>query len=274
MWVGTRVLVLGGGDLGSGVAHRLLRAGFGVMISELPDPLTVRRTVAFATAVETGESTVEGVMARRVGDPATALAAMAAGCIPVLVGADAAAVAALDPAVIVDTAMRKRRSLVRRGTAPVVIALGPGSVAGEDVDAVIETNRGHNLGRVILVGAAEPDTGVPGEVGGHGSARLLRAPCSGILTALAEIGAEVAPGQVVARVNGEPVRAQIAGVLRGMIRAGTAVTAGLKVGDIDPRARPEHCYSISDKARAVAGGVLEAIMLLLCARTEPAPGGL
>lgn len=293
MWPGARVLVKGGGDLATGVAHRLWQAGFAVIISELPAPLTVRRTVAFATAVHEGAWTVEGVTAVRIdassdadadGDCSAgpragaagaavaaptvtaALAALARGQLPVLVEPRPATVAALQPAVVVDAIMAKRNTGTRRGDAPVVIALGPGFTAGGDADAVIETNRGHDLGRVILAGSAAPDTGVPGEIGGYGVERLLRAPRGGVLRGLAAIGDRVAAGQVVAQVEGQPVTARIDGVLRGLIRDGTAVTAGLKVGDVDPRAAPEHCHTISDKARAVAGGVLEAALHLLARR--------
>jgi len=256
------VLIKGGGDLASGVAHRLHRAGFAVVVTELPQPTVIRRTVAFASAVFDGQVTVEGVTARRLDDLAAVPAVLAEGVIPVLVDPLAEAVRRLQPDVVVDAIMAKRNTGTRLTDAPIVVALGPGFVAGVDCHAVIETQRGHDLGRVILAGAAAAPTGEPGEIGGVGGERVLRAPAAGIFRGRRRIGETVAAGDVVAEVDGAPVIAAIAGVLRGLLHDGLTVHAGMKVGDVDPRGRPEYCFTISDKARAVAGGVLEAILHL------------
>lgn len=257
---GPLVLVRGAGDLATGCAVRLARSGFAVVMTELAEPTAVRRTAAFSEAVVAGTATVEGVVARRVDDVDDARRVVRAGEAALLVDPDGRRVVGLVPDVLVDARMAKRNLGTRRRDAPVVIGLGPGFVAGEDVHAVIETNRGHALGSVILAGAAEPNTGVPGEIAGHGAERLLRAPAAGTLRALRAIGERVEAGDTVGEVAGEPVQAGIGGVLRGFLRDGSAVRAGQKIGDVDPRAKREHCFTVSDKARAVAGGVLEAIL--------------
>jgi xanthine dehydrogenase accessory factor len=254
------VLIKGAGDLASGVATRLRRCGFPVVMTELPEPLVVRRTVSFAEAVYEDEIAVEGIVARRVIGAAEARQAFDRGIIPVLVDPDADCRAELGPRVLVDAIVAKRNTGTQPGDAPLVIALGPGFTAGVDCHAVVETNRGHSLGRVIWHGSAEPDTGVPGEVAGRGRERVLRAPADGVLDALAQIGDRVGEGQVVATVDGQELCAGIAGVLRGLLRPGIRVTAGLKVGDVDPRGVREHCFTVSDKSLAIAGGVLEAIL--------------
>ncbi|HET7873882.1 MAG TPA: selenium-dependent molybdenum cofactor biosynthesis protein YqeB [Methylomirabilota bacterium] len=256
------VLIKGAGDLATGCAVRLSRAGFPVVMTELAAPTAVRRTVAFSEAVLDGVALVEGVSARRAQSPADARRLALDGLVAVLVDPGGSAAGRLKPPVVVDARMAKVNLGTSCGEAPIVIGLGPGFRAGSDVDAVIETNRGHNLGAVLLEGSAEPNTGVPGEVGGYGVERLLRAPASGRLAARAAIGERVDAGTVVGEVAGQPVRARIAGVLRGLLRDGADVREAQKIGDVDPRARPEHCFTVSDKARAVAGGVLEAILQL------------
>lgn len=254
------ILLRGGGDLGSGVAHRLHRAGFSVVITELPQPLCVRRAVAFAEAVYAGAATVEGVTARLVADANAARATLAAGDIPVLVDPQGRALAELRPAVVVDARLAKRNLGTTLHDAPLVIGLGPGFTAGVDCHAVVETNRGHNLGRVYWQGGAEPDTGQPEPVRGYSVDRVLRAPCAGIFAGRKQIGDAVSAGDVVAEVDGAPVVAAFSGVLRGLLHDGLTVSAGLKVGDLDPRGVREHCFTISDKARSIGGGVLEAIL--------------
>lgn len=258
----TLVLIKGAGDLASGVAARLYRCGFPVVMTELPHPLMVRRTVSFGEAVYEGEVEVEGIAARLVEDAASAMLTIEAGILPVLVDPNGASLAALGPGVLVDAIMSKRNTGTSLADAPLVVALGPGFTAGIDCHAVVETNRGHCLGRVILDGSAEPDTGSPGSVGGKTDERILRAPVAGAVTSRAEIGERVAVGQIVASVEGQEVRAGTDGVLRGLVRPGAQVHAGEKIGDVDPRAAPEHCYLISDKSLAIAGGVLEAILRL------------
>ncbi|OGK80386.1 MAG: hypothetical protein A2X52_20465 [Candidatus Rokubacteria bacterium GWC2_70_16] len=265
------VLVKGAGDLATGCAVRLARCGFAVVMTELGAPTAVRRTVAFSEAVHEGTVSVEGIRARLAQSPAAARRIARSGDVAVLVDPEDRARARLAPVAVVDARMAKRNLGTERGEAAAVIGLGPGFTAGLDVDAVIETNRGHALGSVILDGQAEPNTGVPGEIGGYATERLLRAPAAGRLRALRTIGDSVEAGAEVGDVEGQPVTAPIAGVLRGLIRDGSQVRAGQKIGDVDPRARPEHCFTVSDKARSVAGGVLEAILHLRSRVPDPAP---
>lgn len=255
-----RVVIRGGGDLGSGVACRLHRCGFPVLITELAQPLLVRRAVAFGSAAVEGAITVEDITARRVADVAGALHAQAAGEIPVLVDPEGETLGGYDPAVLVDARMLKRPPGSQPAGLMMVIGLGPGFTAPLNCDAAVETNRGHYLGRVIWEGAPEPDTGLPGRVKGHVMERVLRAPAAGKVTALVAIGEAVEQGQPVATVGGVGVRAPFDGVLRGLVHDGLEVPAGLKVGDVDPRGEPVHCFMISEKALAIGGGVLEAVL--------------
>ncbi|MFN8481936.1 MAG: selenium-dependent molybdenum cofactor biosynthesis protein YqeB [Anaerolineae bacterium] len=252
-------LIRGAGDLATGVAVRLYRAGFLVVMTELERPLAVRRTVAFAQAVYDNAATVEGVTARCV-PLREAGAVLASREIPVVVDPDGTSLTLLHPDVLVDARLAKRNLSTRPDDATLVIGLGPGFTAGVDCHAVIETNRGHNLGRVLWNGAAEPNTGVPGRIGGVDAARVLRAPADGEVIPLRRIGDVVAAGDVVARVGGVDVVAGVGGILRGMVHGGLRVSAGTKLGDVDPRAEPAHVHTISDKSRAIAGGVLEAIL--------------
>ena len=256
---GARVVVRGGGDLASGVVARLHRAGFPVIVLELPAPLLVRRAVSFGDAVYEGVRAVEEMTARLT-DVDGVEAALAAGEVPVLVDPAGESLAVLRPAVVVDARMEKRNPGTRIDDAPLVIALGPGYVAGADCHVVIETNRGHYLGRVIRAGSAEADTGEPGNIGLKTHSRVLRAPARGHLRAYAEIGDVLAEGALIAEVGGGEIRAPFAGVLRGLIHERVEVQAGMKVGDLDPRVKPEHCFTISDKSLAIGGGVLEAVL--------------
>ena len=256
----TLVLIKGAGDLASGVAARLHRSGFPVVMTELAQPLMVRRTVSFGEAIYEGEYAVEGIPARRVSSPDEARRVLIEGKVPVAVDPEAGLRLALKAAVVVDAIMAKRNTGTRPADAPLVIGLGPGFRAGQDCHAVVETNRGHWLGRVIWVGEAEPDTGLPGEVAGQRGRRMLHAPADGLFQAQAAIGDMVRTGQVLARVGGTEVRAGLDGVLRGLIHNGLVVSAGMKIGDIDPRAERAHCFYMSDKSLAVGGGVLEAIL--------------
>lgn len=281
-----RVLIKGAGDLASGVALRLARCGFAVALSELPQPLAVRRTVSFAQAVYDGECRVEEAVARR-STIAEAPALLEAGILPVLVEPQmpaAALVEALGATVLVDAVVAKRNSGTRRDDALLVIALGPGFVAGAepgaDCHAVIETQRGHTLGRVLWQGSALPNTGLPGEVPGAAPratnrSRVLRAPVAGRLHTRLEIGATVEEGALIAWIeapNGDclEVRAPFAGVLRGLIHPAVPLLPGLKIGDVDARADCDACNTVSDKALAIAGGVLEA---MLSAEREARFGG-
>ncbi len=266
------VVVKGGGDLATGVAHRLHRVGMKVIVTELARPTVIRRAVAFASAVFEGEVTVEGVVARRVEDASQALALLPEGIIPVLVDPEASVVRELEPAVVVDAIIAKRNTGTKITDAPTVIALGPGFTAGLDAHAVIETNRGHDLGRVILEGQAAPDTGIPGPVMGYTSERVVRAPGAGVFRGVKAIGDMVEAGDVVGFVAGaedQPVLAPISGVLRGLLADGLVVKEGMKIGDVDPRGVRAYCFTISDKARAIGGSVLEAILLLERERKSP-----
>jgi xanthine dehydrogenase accessory factor len=263
------VLVRGGGDLASGAVYRLHRSGMRVMVLELPEPTVIRRAVAFASAVSEGAIKVEGVVGRRADSLEQALRILDQGEVPVMVDPNADTIPQWHPDVVVDAILAKRNVGTRITDAPTVIGLGPGFVAGVDVHAVVETKRGHYLGRVILEGSAAPDTGVPGEIMVYASERVLRAPRSGVFVGSRQIGEQVRAGEAVAEVDGEPVIAQIDGVLRGLLADNRAVTEGVKVGDVDPRGIRDHCFTISDKALAIGGGVLEAVLLLrhgLCAR--------
>ncbi len=262
--------VKGAGDLASGTIHRLHRAGFAVVASELPQPLALRRTVAFAEAVYSGSIDIEGLVGRRAETLGEVAEILAQGQVPVLIDPEGTLLRALQPTALIDATLAKHPTGMTMTDAQIILALGPGFEAGVDAHAVIETNRGHNLGRVYLSGCAETNTGVPGEIGGYTTERLLRAPADGLLLAQHTIGDMVNAGEVVATVGGVPMRAAIGGVLRGLVHDGLVVHQGMKVGDIDPRARREHCFSISDKSRAIAGGVLEALLYLLgTARSIP-----
>jgi xanthine dehydrogenase accessory factor len=256
------VAIKGGGDLGTGVAYRLHRAGLCVLVTELPNPLVIRRRVALATAVYQGVAQVEGITARRVEADQELFAAWQRGEVPVLVDPQALVVSRLQPTVLVDAVMAKKNTGTHITDAPIVIALGPGFVAGRDAHAVIETQRGHCLGRVIYQGAAAPDSGEPGSTQGVSLKRVLRAPAAGHFETLCQIGDHVQAGQIVARVGDTPLCAAIDGVVRGLLAPGLEVQAGLKVGDVDPRGVVEHCFLVSDKALAIGGGALEAVFHL------------
>lgn len=255
------VVVRGGGDLGTGTAWRLNRAGFPVIVLEIGHPLTVRRSVAFSTAVTDGSITVEGVEGVLVDDREAALDVSADHRVAVLVSASLPAFEE-PPAVLVDARLAKQPLDTTRSQAGLVIGLGPGFAAGADTDAVIETNRGHRLGRVIWSGTAEPDTGIPGKLGGESERRVVRADTTGTVRWGVVIGDLVAEADPLGRIGDRSVPAPIGGVVRGLIAEGP-VKAGLKIGDIDPRGDPSVCYEISDKSRSVAGGVLEAVMTWL-----------
>lgn len=256
-------LIKGAGDLASGVALRLSRAGFAVVMTEIAQPTVVRRTVAFAEAVYEGSAAVEGLEAVTARGPGQIEAALRRGAIPILVDPSADVLCEVRPCLLVDAIVAKRNLGTTIADAPAVVALGPGFVAGRDAHAVVETKRGHSLGRVISEGTALPDTGVPGEVAGHAGDRLLRAPVAGVFRAALDIGARVTAGQVVGHVGDAPVRSRLDGIVRGLLHSGLEVTAGFKLGDVDPRAVREHCFTVSDKALAVGGGVLEAACALL-----------
>lgn len=255
------VLIRGAGDIATGIALRLYRAGLQVVMTDLPHPTAIRRTVSFSEAVLRGQTTVEGITGRLC-TVEEVPALLQKGEIPVLADPDCACREVLKPRVLVDAILAKRNLGTNITDAPVVIAVGPGFTAGEDCHAVVETMRGHYLGRVIKEGPATPNTAVPGLIGGYAGERVLRAPQEGIFRQVLEIGAMVQPGDVAGTVDGEPMVCTIGGILRGILPDGTPVTKDMKAGDVDPRCAPEHCHCASDKALAVGGGVLEAILEL------------
>lgn len=258
------VVVRGAGDISTGTIHRLYRAGFSVLALEAERPAAIRRKVAFSEAVYDGSATVEGVAAIKARDVREAAALIEAGKLPLLVDPNGESIRQLRPAAVVDAILAKKNLGTTIDMAGLTVALGPGFAAGVDVHYVIETMRGHSLGRIISSGCAMPNTGVPGLIGGVGAARVIRAPAAGTFHALRDIGSVVEAGEPVGAIvapEGEvPVRAQIAGVLRGVLRDGYPVTAGFKLADVDPRIEERaNCFTISDKARCVAGSVLELV---------------
>jgi len=258
-----KVIIKGAGDLASGVAHRLLLAGFPIVMLELPRPLVVRRSVSFASAVFAGNVEVEGVKASLINDIPQIESCWSRGIIPVVVDPEGNLIRELNPYVLVDAVMAKRNSGTSITDAPLVIGLGPGFTAGEDVTAVVETKRGHDLGRVFYSGTAAADTGIPGSIGGYSAERLLRSPASGQFQPCKDIGESVQEGEKVAEVGNTSLLAPISGLIRGMLYPGVEVGKGMKVGDIDPRGKEVDWRTISDKARSVGGGVLEAILHFL-----------
>lgn len=257
---GIRVLVRGGGDLASGIAWRLYQCGFRVLITEVSRPLSVRRKVSFCEAVYDGEAVVEGIRAVRVGSVEEAPACWGRGEIPVLVDPDCKSRESMRPEVLVDAIIAKKNLGTSLQDAPLVIAVGPGFEAGRDAHYVVESNRGHRLGRLLSSGSAEPNTGVPGPVMGITTDRVLRAPADGVWQNTLNIGDLVKPGDRIGEVAGRAVTAKISGVIRGLIRKGIQVEQDLKIGDIDPRGNVADCFTISEKALAIAGGVLEGIL--------------
>jgi len=255
-----KVLIRGAGELASGVAHRLSQCHFRVLMTEIPQPLAVRREVAFCEAVYQVEKEVEGVVAKLVSSPDEIYLTWQEGKLPLMIDPEAEVKDVVKPDVLVDAIMAKKNLDTTITDAPLVIGLGVGFQAGKDVHVVIETNRGHNLGQVIRQGRAEPDTGVPGEGTVFSADIVLRAPKAGRFLTVKRIGDHVQKGDVVAFVDEVPVRALIGGVIRGLLRDGTEVHQGMKVGDMDPRGIDIYCYTITDKPRAIAGGVLEAIL--------------
>ncbi|MBP3655726.1 MAG: EF2563 family selenium-dependent molybdenum hydroxylase system protein [Clostridia bacterium] len=261
------IIVRGGGDLATGTIMKLHRCGFPVLVLESSAPSAIRRNVAFSETVYAGAQTVEGVTCRLAADIKEALRLLEAERLAMLVDPEGASIAQLRPMAVVDAILAKRNLGTHRGMAPVTVALGPGFEAGKDVDAVIETKRGHSLGRVILDGGAAPNTGVPGMIGGYGRERVIHSPADGVLRCVRQITDTVRRGEVIAVVEdgarSVPVTATIDGLLRGLIRDGYPVTKGFKIADIDPRTEEySNCFTISDKARCIAGGVVEAILYL------------
>lgn len=254
------ILIRGAGEMATGVAHRLASCRFKVCMTETSNPQAVRREVAFSEAIFDSEKEVEGIAARKVVSADHISEIWREEKIPILIDPDAKVKDFLKPDILIDATLAKKNLGTRITDALLVIGLGPGFHAGEDVHRVIETNRGHDLGRIISTGEAEPNTGIPGSIAGYTEERVIRAPKAGNFKALKKIGDGVRANEKVGMVGNAAVRSRIAGVIRGLLRDGTEVWKGMKLGDVDPRGIKAHCHSISDKARTISGGVLQAIV--------------
>lgn len=269
-----RVVIRGAGDIATGVALRLRRSGYQVIMLEIDKPTVIRRSVAFAQALFDGHITVENVMARRATSVEEAIRIAENDIIPVLIDPEGESLSRLKPVCVVDAILAKNNTGTCYEMAPAVIALGPGFCAGKDCHAVVETNRGHWLGSVIYQGEAQKNTGIPGNVMGYTSLRVIRASISGVFFTKVEIGVIVEAGDVIACIDDTDVVAPISGMVRGLLNDGLVVTHGFKIGDIDPRGTCADCTSVSDKARSIGGGVLEALMALTrCAASPAFQGG-
>lgn len=261
------VIVRGGGDIATGTIYKLYKCGFKVLVLEVANPSAIRRNVAFSEAVYEGQQTVEDLTGYMATDLEEAVAMLKDGKLTLLVDPKGESICKLEPLAVVDAILAKKNLGTGKEMADIVIGLGPGFTAGKDVHAVIETMRGHSLGRVIYEGGTIANTGIPAIVGGFGKERVIKSPAKGILRNRKRIADVVKKGDVIALIEGEEtetlVIASIDGILRGMIRDGYPVTEGFKIADIDPRMEElENCFTISDKARCIAGGVLEAILYL------------
>ena len=256
------VFIRGAGDIATGIALRLYRVHFQVVMADISHPTAIRRTVCFSQAIVNEETTVEDVTARLVKKAEDVNTILAREEIPVLIDPEAQMVRELKADALVDAILAKRNLGTKITDAPIVIGVGPGFTAGEDCHAAVETMRGHTLGRVLYEGSPLPNTNVPGLIGGYAGERVLRAPDDGIFHLLKDIGSVVREGDAVGEVNGKPMQCTISGVLRGVLADGTPVHKGMKAGDVDPRCKVEYCHTASDKALAVGGGVLEAILNL------------
>ncbi|MDF2839686.1 MAG: selenium-dependent molybdenum hydroxylase system protein YqeB family [Clostridia bacterium] len=263
------VVVRGGGDLATGTIHRLHRCGFKVLVLEVPKPTSIRRKVSFSEAIYDGKAQVEGITAVHVNNVEEIMEAWENENIPLMIDPKGELIKAVKAKIVVDAIIAKKNLGTSKHMADITVALGPGFVAGSDVDVVIETSRGHDLGKLIFQGQAKKNTGVPGVVGGYSKERVIYASCDGSIDNVKDIGAIVEKDEVLAYIGNTPIRATISGLLRGIIRNGSTVKAGDKIADIDPRiSELENCNRISDKSRNIAGGVLEAILYMANRKTR------
>jgi len=261
-----KIWIRGAGDLATGIALRLYRSGFDIVMSDIAVPTTVRRTVAFSPAVYTGETSVEGITGKLCENISMIDTVMESGCIPVIVDPSGEIMKEYKPDIIVDAIIAKTNIGTKITDADIVIGVGPGFEAGVDCHAVVETKRGHNLGRVLWSGSAYPNTGVPGNIGGYTVERIIRATADGVFRAKVNIGDYVKAGDLLAYCDETPVYANIDGIVRGLLQDGVKVKTGMKSGDVDPRAEKEYGFTVSDKASAIGGGVLEAILSKISGR--------
>ena len=268
------IICRGGGDLATGIVHRLFRAGFQVLVLETDSPAAIRRQVSFSEAVYDGTATVEGVTAERIAsaDRASVNHVLEEGRVPLLVDPEGSSIPLLKPDIVVDAIIAKKNLGTAKEMAPLVIGVGPGFTAGEDVDLVVESMRGHNLARIFTTGSALPNTGIPGNIGGFTKERVLHAEATGYMKNIRQIGDIVEKGEEIARIYEKmtedgtfsgsyvSVEASISGMIRGLIREGYHFQKGFKIADIDPReSELANCFTISDKARSIGGSVLEAV---------------
>lgn len=268
------IICRGGGDLATGIVHRLFRAGFPVLVLETDSPAAIRRQVSFSEAVYDGTATVEGVTAERIAsaDRASVNHVLEEGRVPLLVDPEGSSIPLLKPDIVVDAIIAKKNLGTAKEMAPLVIGVGPGFTAGEDVDLVVESMRGHNLARIFTTGSALPNTGIPGNIGGFTKERVLHAEAAGYMKNIRQIGDIVEKGEEIARIYEKmteegtfsgsyvSVEASISGIIRGLIREGYHFQKGFKIADIDPReSELANCFTISDKARSIGGSVLEAV---------------
>ena len=258
------IIVRGGGDIASGTINRLHNMGFKVLVLEIPNPNFIRRKVCYGEAVYEGEFTLENAVSKFAHNLEEIYSIWEEGKIPVYIDPDMKILQEIHPDALVDGILAKKNLGMSKDLAPITIALGPGFEAGKDADAVIETNRGHNLGRIIYEGRASENTGIPGIINGYGRERVIYAPASGILKIVHDIGSVVKKDEIIAYIDDKPVYASLTGLIRGMIREGSFVNEGLKISDIDPREdQLKNCWTISDKARTISGGTAEALFFLL-----------
>jgi xanthine dehydrogenase accessory factor len=262
-------IVRGGGDLASGTIQKLYRSGFKVLVLEVSKPTSIRRSVSFSEAVYEGKVEIEGIEAIHVHNLEEIENAWSNKKVPVIVDEKGEYISKINPKIVVDAIIAKKNIGTTKDMADITIALGPGFTAGDDVDIVIETSRGHNLGRLILSGKAKENTGIPGSIMGYAKERVIHATSAGIIKNVVNIGTVVEKDEVISYIGDIPVKATISGLLRGILRDGSIVTKGFKIADIDPRVSEKmNCYTISDKARNIAGGVLEAVLYLMTQTTE------
>lgn len=258
------IIVRGGGDIATGTIHRLWSAGFNVLVLECKYPSAIRRQVSVCEAVYNGQSVVENMKCIRINNINEIQSVIQCGNIPLLVDSEGKAINSLNPEIVIDGILAKKNLGTNINMAPLTIALGPGFVAGKDVDVVIETKRGHNLGRIIREGSAYPNTGIPGNIGGYSKERVIHSPSEGHITNIHNIGDIVNKGDIIAYIEFHnkktPVYASLDGIIRGLIMNGYFVTKGFKIADIDPRKDElANCFTISDKSRCIAGSVLEVV---------------
>lgn len=263
------VIVRGGGDLASGTIHKLHRSGFKILVLETYNPTSIRRNVCYSEAIYNGKITIENTTAIKVSNFNEILKCWQNNKIPITVDPHGKFIEILKPKILVDAILAKKNLGTKINMAEITIALGPGFQAGKDVHAVIETMRGHNLARIILKGEAMKNTGIPGEIGGYSKERVIYSPGKGTIKNVREIGDFVSSGEILAYVDNLEIKTEISGLLRGLIRNGSKIEKGLKIADVDPRCHEiKNCYTISDKARNIAGGVLEAILYFTNKNTD------